>query len=154
MENLNITEEDIKLSFDFRDFIELTKGDEARRKHWAIPITDEEVKAIKKAVRKKDNYKGINSNNFVSIGDPDSPTKVILNLLPYININQGIKDSFNRKDNAFREVKKSYYYPPTDKFPTVKDHAIPFEDAHTLWNYYKGLLMRNTKYNKVVIIKM
>jgi len=148
MERKQITIDDIKLAFDFRNHVNITNGNTLNYKVIAVPINEKEKKEIIKAARIKAFYKEIPSTNFVSIGDPKSPTRKILDLLPYIYINN------SGKNNAFKEIGKSYFYPPMNDFPTIKNHAIPFEDAHSLWSYYMNHLMQTEKYNDVVLIKL
>jgi hypothetical protein len=147
MTNKQTTMDDIKLAFDFRKNINITNGSNFNYKVIAVPINEDEVAEIIKTAKKKQSYKGINARNFISIGDPKIPTKKVLDLLPFIHIKQG-------NLNAFNDINKSYFYPPSNKFPTLKDHAIPFEDAHVLWKYYMGELMKTDKYNNIVLIKI
>ena len=142
-----IDEKQISYVFSNRNVIEITQGAfEGNRTFYAIPITNEEKEIIVERYNKKEPYKRIHNTRFVAIGNPNEPTKSILDILPYI------------KTKALWEDKiiKSYYNPQAHKYNTRYDHVICFENAESLWNYYKKLIMKNAElynYTNVLIIK-
>jgi len=142
-----LTKDDILLSFEGkRNIVELTKGSTTNKRIYdvyAIPITEEEVKDIKVHARKHKMYKLIPLANMVSIGDPNEPTKKDIDYIPYIHT-RGLDG----------KPCKSYFYPPSNKFPTTRDHVIPFEDGRVAWNYHAKLLLLDVRFKNIVIIKI
>ncbi len=124
-----------------RNVVELTKGNFDGTVIYAVPISKEEVADIKQAAKKKTNYKSIPIANMLSIGDPSEPTDVERGTLAFVDT----------KDMNGRDT-KSYYYPPLKRFPTTKDHCIPFESSFVAWNYYAKILLFDTKYKDIVLI--
>ena len=138
--NLN----DIKHLFHGRQVVNITnRGKYTTDYVYAIAINKEEEQEVIENFQNKKPFKNVDVKYLMAVGETTEPTHAILDLLPYIET-----------EALWENTKiKSYFNPASNKFNTRKDMVICFENSRSLWNYYSKILLKDKRYDRVLILK-